>query len=526
MSLITITATSSNEAVATASVSADYSTLTVSAQSRGTATITVTAADGNGGSVEDTFTVTVKAAPVVASAIADVSELAIDATHEVSLSGVFSDADGDALTISATTSDSTVAQVSSTIDPSTGSATAITVIGVAAGTATVTVTARDSDGNSVSDAFDVTVPAAQQQAVELPGPVVGLEVTASAEDSVTVNWSAPETGGTPQGYIVHLRPENGKQGSGTTKRPGADRTTVSFNNLESGRTYEVWVRAQNEAGKGERVHASITLPAVLPGPVVGLELTATADTVTVSWQAPETGGTPNGYIVHLRPQDGETGSGRTKTPKAKKTSVTFNNLEAGTAYEVWVRAQNEAGKGERVHATITLPWPVLVSNFSKEKRNSDWSTNNFVLAQGFTTGNAATTLESVEVSSRETLDASHIATVRAELWSAASGGEPGAKLVDLVVPDVIQQGDVSFSAPAGTTLSANTNYHLVLYTTGQADLRVSATSLEAEDAGGEDGWSISNVTHHINAQTPEGGDWVEETSSGVMLLRVTGQSGQ
>ena len=258
---LTITATSSNEQAATVSVSADYATLTVSAQSRGTTNITVTAADGNGGSVEDTFTVTVKAAPVVASAIADVSELEIDATHEVSMSGVFSDADGDALTISATTSDSTVAQVANTIDPSTGSATAITVIGVAAGTATITVTARDSDGNSVSDAFDVTVPAAQQQqAVELPGPVVSLEVIASTANRVTVRWSTPETGGVPDGYIVHLRPENGEKGSGKTKRPKAKKTQVKFNNLQPGQTYQVWARAQNEAGKGERVHATITLP--------------------------------------------------------------------------------------------------------------------------------------------------------------------------------------------------------------------------------------------------------------------------
>ena len=257
---LAITAESSSTSVATASVSADYATLTVSAQSRGTANITVTADDGNGGSVEDTFTVTVKAAPVVANAIADVSELEIDATHEVSMSGVFSDADSDALTISATTSDSTVVQVSNAIDPSTGSATAITVIGVAAGTATVTVTARDSDGNSISDAFDVTVPAAQQQAVELPGPVVSLELTASGENSVTVSWQAPATGGAPDGYIVHLRPEDGEKGSGKTKRPKAKNTQVKFNKLQPGQTYQVWARAQNEAGKGERVHATITLP--------------------------------------------------------------------------------------------------------------------------------------------------------------------------------------------------------------------------------------------------------------------------
>ena len=360
---LTIRAVSSSTGVATVSVSADYSTLTVTAKKRGTATITVTAKDGNGGSVKDSFTVTVKAAPVVASAIADISELAAEATHEVSMAGVFSDADGDALTISASSSNTAVVQVSNTFDPSTGSATAITVTGVDEGTATVTVTARDTDGNSVSDAFDVTVPvvAEQKQAVELPGPVVSLAVTASAEDSVTVSWSAPDTGGAPQGYIVHIKRKGG--GYQDTRRPGADRTTVSFGNLESGRAYDVWVRAQNDAGKGERVSASITLPqsedpedtlpAVLPGPVTGLELTADGNALTVSWSAPETGGAPDGYIVHVSPEDG--GKGKTKTPKAIKTQVTFKNLDSGRTYVVWVRAENEAGKGERVHASITLP---------------------------------------------------------------------------------------------------------------------------------------------------------------------------
>ena len=64
---------------------------------------------------------------------------------------------------------------------------------------------------------------------------------------------------------------------------------------------------------------------------------------------------PDGYIVHIRPEGGAEGSGRTKTPKAKKTRVSFDNLEAGQTYKVWVRAENEAGKGERVHASITLP---------------------------------------------------------------------------------------------------------------------------------------------------------------------------
>ncbi len=142
-------------------------------------------------------------------------------------------------------------------------------------------------------------------------------------------------------------------GDGETRRPGAGKTSLTFRDLNGGSTYEVWVRAENEAGKGERTHATVTLPSALPGPVTGLEVAATGDGVTVSWRAPETGGAPDGYIVHLKLEDG--GKGRTKTPRAKKTRVSFENLEAGRTYRVWVRAENAAGKGERVHASITLP---------------------------------------------------------------------------------------------------------------------------------------------------------------------------
>ena len=92
-----------------------------------------------------------------------------------------------------------------------------------------------------------------------------------------------------------------------------------------------------------------------PGPVESVLLSATADSVTVSWQPPASGGAPNRYIVHLNPEGG--GKGSTKRLKAKKLSATFRNLESNKTYKVWVRAQNEAGKGERVHASITLPAP-------------------------------------------------------------------------------------------------------------------------------------------------------------------------
>ena len=182
-----------------------------------------------------------------------VTDLEVDATREVSLSGVFSDADGDVLTITATSSDETVATVSVASD-----GTSLTVAGVSDGTATITVTAQDSDGNRVSDTFDVAViRTPEPEAVELPGPVFDLQLSVTA-DSLTVSWQAPEVGGAPKSYIVHLKPEGG--GRGKTKTPKAKKLTVTFSNLEAGKTYRVWARAQNEAGKGERVHATITLP--------------------------------------------------------------------------------------------------------------------------------------------------------------------------------------------------------------------------------------------------------------------------
>ena len=162
---LTVTASSSDETKATVSVASDYSTLTVTAKARGTATITVTANDGNGGTVDDAFTVTVKASPVVALALADVTDLDVAATRDVSLSGVFSDADGDSLTVSAASSDETKATVSVASDYAT-----LTVAGVAQGTATITVTAQDSDGNSVSDNFDVAVtPPTEEQPQQQEG---------------------------------------------------------------------------------------------------------------------------------------------------------------------------------------------------------------------------------------------------------------------------------------------------------------------------------------------------------------------
>lgn len=87
--------------------------------------------------------------PTVASAIADATIVNESGTKQVSLSGVFHDADG--MAIMASPSNYPVASAWLSADST------LTVVGMSEGTATITVTARNSDGNQVSDAFDVTV---------------------------------------------------------------------------------------------------------------------------------------------------------------------------------------------------------------------------------------------------------------------------------------------------------------------------------------------------------------------------------
>jgi hypothetical protein len=137
--------------------------LTIRALATGVATITVTATDPGGLTATQTVTVEVtpgNRAPQPQGTISAQS-VAVGGTATVNLSPYFTDPDGDALTYAATSDDRTVATVSV-------SGTVATVTGMEGGTATMTVTARDPGGLSVTQTMGVTV-----EAVNLPPNVVG-----------------------------------------------------------------------------------------------------------------------------------------------------------------------------------------------------------------------------------------------------------------------------------------------------------------------------------------------------------------
>ena len=145
------TAESSDASVATVSV--DGSMVTVTPVGAGTATITVTVQDPADASTQQNFSADVEASnePPQASGTIATDDLVEDGEPaRLDVSGNFTDPNGDSLTFEAQSSDESVATVS--MDGST-----VTVTPVGAGTASITVTASDSEVAGATQSFTVTV---------------------------------------------------------------------------------------------------------------------------------------------------------------------------------------------------------------------------------------------------------------------------------------------------------------------------------------------------------------------------------
>ncbi len=147
---LTYSAATSDDAVATATVSG--STVAVTGVGAGTANITVTATDPGGLNATQTMGVTVETVnhpPTVVGGL-DNQTVSIGDTIMADVAEFFEDPEGDSLTFSAASSDTTVATAA--VDGS-----ALTVVTLAEGSSTVTVTATDTADNTGTIEFTLTV---------------------------------------------------------------------------------------------------------------------------------------------------------------------------------------------------------------------------------------------------------------------------------------------------------------------------------------------------------------------------------
>ncbi|MXX54551.1 MAG: hypothetical protein F4X11_10390 [Acidobacteria bacterium] len=183
--VLTYAASSSNGGVAGASVSG--STVTITAVSPGSATITVTARDPDGLTATQQARVTVPQPNRAPRPVGTVPSQTLNpgGSATVNASQYFSDPDGDPLTYSTISSNSGVATASV-------SGSTVRIRAMNAGSATITVTARDPGGLSAAQRVSVRVQSAG--APDLAVSVSPTSVNASPGDTIPVTFTVRNRG--------------------------------------------------------------------------------------------------------------------------------------------------------------------------------------------------------------------------------------------------------------------------------------------------------------------------------------------
>ena len=188
---IIVNASSSHPSVVTATVQgADE--ITVRALAIGTSTITLTASDNAGLTATQTFQVTVQTnSPPVANASAFTSalptnlEMLVDEVHEVPLSGLFTDPEGDTLTVSVESSAESVLLAAVT---GSGENAVAVLTARALGTTDLTFTATDSAANTTTETRTIEV--VNDRSTENQAPVVNqtaLDAALPANNEIVLN---------------------------------------------------------------------------------------------------------------------------------------------------------------------------------------------------------------------------------------------------------------------------------------------------------------------------------------------------
>ncbi len=329
-------------------------------------------------------------------------------------------------------------------------------------TATVTITDDDTAGVTVTPTtLSVAEDGSASYTVVLDSrPTADVTVTVTSGDDGAASVSPASHAFTPSGwnisqlFIVSGVADDDTDDESVTISHGAASSDANYHGIA---VASVAVSVTDDTPEQQQTAE----PVEIPGPVVGLLLEATTDSVTVSWQAPESGGPPDRYIVHIKNMD--TGKGKDRKVAAGKTTTTFRNLKAGATYRVWVRAQNEAGKGERVHDRITLP-DGAVQGGEDEQQQVARTFSVSAAASAAEGGNAALTITLSETAPTGGVAFTVTASYSGQTATAADVGSitspvtvaEGDTTLDISIPtadDAVDEDDETFTVTVAATTS-------------------------------------------------------------------------
>ena len=233
-------------------------------------TVTVTAQDEGGLEATQQFTVRRFNNPPVASSGTFPSQtIDVGESSPLYMGNWFSDPDtcDSRLAYSADSSDSSKVSVSA-------SGNTMTVRGVAAGSATVTVTARDSENLEATLDIQVTV----TEAAGRLGAPTGLTATPNGQTRIELSWTAPsdDGGSAITGYRIEVSEDNSNW-SDLVANTGSTSTSYSHTGLTAGTTRHYRVSAINSARTGPASNAANATTDVAAAPDVVLSTPRVSD---------------------------------------------------------------------------------------------------------------------------------------------------------------------------------------------------------------------------------------------------------
>ena len=246
-------------------------------------TVTITAQDPGGLEATQDFTLRRFNNPPVASSGTFPSQtIDVGETVPLYMGNWFSDTDicDSTLKYSAESSDTGKATVST-------SGNTVSVMGEAAGSATITVTAEDGEGLTATLDIQVTVTSA---AATKPGTPTGLTATANEQTQIDLSWRAPSVDGGADitGYKIEVS-NTGSDWSDLVADTNSTSTRYSHTGLTAGSTRHYRVSAINSAGTGPASNSdwattdSATAPDLAVGrPTVDDSTLETSDSFTLS----------------------------------------------------------------------------------------------------------------------------------------------------------------------------------------------------------------------------------------------------
>ena len=284
-----------------------------------------------------------------------------------------------------------------------------------------------------------------------PGQVTNVAATAG-QQSATVSWSAPSTGGPPTSYIV--TPYIGSTAQTPTTVTGSPpATTATISGLTPGTSYTFTVQATNPNGSGPSSSQSNavtpTAPSAPPAPSNVTASPATGQAL-VSWTAPSSnGGSPiTGYTV--TPYIGSSAQTPFPVNNGSATSADVTGLTNGTSYSFTVKATNSIGTGpESAPSPQTTPQDTIF-DFGTPATTDSGDGSSVELGVKFTADNNGT-ITGIRFYKAATNTGTHMGS----LWTAS-----GTLLASATFTNETASGwqYVNFSSPvpvtAGTTYVA------------------------------------------------------------------------